>query len=288
MVFALLRAMRPRQWVKNLFVLAPLVFSKSLLDREATTRTLVAFALYCAAASAIYLVNDVADAEADRAHPHKRKRPVASGALSPTVALFASGALGLSALTGAAVVSLALAGTLAGYYALNFAYSAGLKRIPYVDVLCIAAGFELRVAAGAIAAEVPASVYLVLATLFLATFLGLGKRMHELGQVDAETQRAVLARYDVRILSRLLAIFGAAPIAVYVAYVLDPDTREVFSSPLLPATTLFAVVGVARFLRLVKSQKDAEGPTEAMLRDPLFIANFVAWAGAMLFMLYAA
>jgi decaprenyl-phosphate phosphoribosyltransferase len=288
MVFALLRAMRPRQWVKNLFVLAPLVFSKSLLDREATLRTFVAFALYCAAASAIYLLNDVADAEADRAHPKKRMRPIASGALSPTVALVASGVLGLSALAGGALVSLPLAATLAGYYALNFAYSAGLKRIPYVDVLCIAAGFELRVAAGAIAAAVPASIYLLFATLFLATFLGLGKRMHELGQVSAETQREVLARYDERVLSRLLVAFGAAPIAVYLAYVLDPDTRAAFGSPLLPATTLFAVVGVARFLRLVKSQRDAEGPTEAMLRDPLFIANFVAWAGAILFMLYVA
>jgi decaprenyl-phosphate phosphoribosyltransferase len=287
MAFALIRAMRPRQWVKNLFVLAPLVFSKSLLDHEANVRAFFAFGLYCAAASAIYLLNDVADADADRAHPKKRNRPIASGELSPTIALVASGVLGLAALGGAVLFSGALAATLAGYYTLNFAYSAGLKRIPYVDVLCIAAGFELRVAAGAVAAEVPASIYLLLATFFLASFLGLGKRMHEMGQVSAETQRSVLARYDERLLSRLLVAFGLAPIAIYVAYVLDPATREEFGSPLLPFTTLFAVVGVARFLRLVKSQSDAEGPTEAMLRDPLFIANFVAWAGAILYMLYA-
>src|SRR5690606_10551265 len=152
-------------------------------------------------------------------------------------AIAAAALLGLSALGGALFVSYALAAILVAYYALNFAYSAGLKRIPYVDVLFIAAGFELRVAAGAVAAEVPASVYLLLATFFLASFLGLGKRMHELGQAGAESQRAVLARYDVRVLSRLLALFGLAPIAIYVAYVFDPDTREVFGSKLLPYTT---------------------------------------------------
>ena len=286
MAFALIRAMRPRQWVKNLFVLAPLVFSKSLLDTEATTRGLTAFALFCAAASAIYLINDVADAESDRAHPQKRKRPIASGELSPRVAIAAAVALGIGALASAFLVSTALAAILAAYFALNFAYSSGLKRIPYVDVICIAAGFELRVAAGAVAAAVPASIYLLLATFFLASFLGLGKRMHEFGQTRAEIQRAVLARYDQRVLSRLLVLFGAAPIAIYVAYVIDPDTREVFESRLLPFTTVFAVIGVVRFLQLTKSQRDTEGPTEAMLRDPLFLGNFLAWSGSMLFMLY--
>jgi len=287
MAFALVRAMRPRQWVKNLFVLAPLVFSKHLFDREASVRAFVAFALYCAAASAIYLVNDVADAEADRAHPKKRERPVASGALGPRDALLAAAVLGLAALVGGLFVSPSFAGTIAAYYALNFAYSARLKRVPYLDVLCIAAGFELRVLGGASAAGVPASLYLVLATFFLASFLGLGKRLHELGQLRATERRSVLARYDERVLRPFLLVFGLVPVGIYVSYVIDPETQETFGSAWLPATTVFAVIGVFRFLHLVKSERDAEGPTEAMLLDPIFIANFVLWAASILLMLYA-
>ncbi len=132
-----------------------------------------------------------------------------------------------------------------------------------------------------------ASLYLVLATFFLASFLGLGKRLHELGQLRATERRSVLARYDERVLRPFLLVFGLVPVGIYVSYVIDPETQETFGSAWLPATTVFAVIGVFRFLHLVKSERDAEGPTEAMLRDPIFIANFVLWAASILLMLYA-
>lgn len=287
MSFALLRAMRPKQWVKNLFILAPLVFSKKLFDADASIASAIAFLLFCATSSAVYLLNDIADREKDRAHPQKRFRPIASGELSITAARRAALILLVGALGAAALYAPALALILAGYLTLNFAYTHKLREIPYLDVLCIAGGFELRVLGGAAAADIPASGHLLVATFFLASFLGLGKRMHELLEVSDAERRSVLSRYDRRGLRYALIVFGLVPIAVYLSYTLSAETRALIDSPQLPLTTVFPIFGVARFMMLITSGHEYESPTEAMLHDAPFLLNFVLWAGFMLALLYA-
>lgn len=290
MLPGLVKAMRPHQWVKNLFVLTPLVFAKELFDVPAAIHAFYGFAIFCASASGVYLLNDIQDVEADRAHPVKRFRPIASGRVNMHVAKIAAAVLlGVSLVCGF-LLSPAYCGTVAGYLVLNIAYSASLKRIAYVDVLCIALGFELRVLAGAFAANVPASAYLIVVTFLLATFLGFGKRMHELRELregdGGEKQRKSLRSYDQRVLARLLFGTGAATVGTYLVYTLDSATRKAFGTDYLVVTTLFAILGVGRFLYLVTQHPSADSPTEEMLRDKVFIANLLAWGIAVTVVIY--
>ncbi len=281
--------MRPHQWVKNVFVLAPLVFAQRLGEMPATWRAGLGFAFFSAAASAIYILNDLADIEADRAHPKKRHRPLPSGAVSEGVAKAGFFVLLAIALVGGGVLSLPFAGTVLGYVLLNVAYTHGLKRVAYVDVLCIATGFELRVLAGTFAAEVPPTLYLLGVTFLLALFLGFGKRMHELTQgKGVHKQRSVLSKYAEKPLRALLLGAGLGTVVLYAVYCLDPDTRETFGTSWLVWTVPFAAIGVFRFLHLVSNRPDAESPTEEMLRDPLFVGNLVAGAAAIVGIIYFA
>ena len=286
MFVGLLRAMRPHQWVKNLFVLAPLVFAKELFELPFALRSLAGFALFCLASSAVYVLNDIADVAADRAHPIKQHRPIASGRVPIRVARIAGGAMATVALGGGLLLNYAFAATVAAYMLLNVAYSLRLKRIAYLDVLCIALGFELRVLAGAFAALVEASLYLVIVTFLLAMFLGFGKRMHELAQADAEKQRKVLASYDGRTLTLLLYVTALATVGTYAIYTLDPSTAAAFGTDYLVVTTVMPLFGVLRFLHLVRRKHSAESPTEDMLRDKPFIANLLLWVVAVIVVIY--
>lgn len=279
--------MRPRQWVKNLFVLAPLVFAKELFSPTAALRALAAFAAFCLLASAVYFLNDLVDVVADRAHPVKRNRPIASGVLTIDAARRIAFVLVVVALGASVALGWAFLACAVAYLAQNFAYSFKLKRIAYLDVLSIAVGFELRVVSGSYAAQVPPSVYLLVVTFLLASFLGLGKRMHELNQgARAEKQRAALKAYDPRVLSALLYLTATATLATYVVYTLDPSTRHMFGSDYLIATAAFSVFGVLRFIHLVRHSATAESPTEEMLRDKPFLVNLGLWAISIVAVIY--
>ncbi|MEO0326278.1 MAG: decaprenyl-phosphate phosphoribosyltransferase [Myxococcota bacterium] len=284
MLPALLKAMRPRQWVKQVFVVAPLVFAKGLGDPVMGLRAAAAFAAFSAAASAIYLLNDLSDVEADREHPTKRHRPIASGALGLGVAKSAGVGLALLAVAAGAALGWRVAGTVAAYLALNVAYTFRLKRIPYLDVLSIAAGFELRVLTGAYAIGVEPSNYLLVVTLLVSGFLGFGKRMHELKL--GSSARAVLQAYDARTLSVLLHLLALATTFTYVVYTLDPQTRETFGTEYLPVTIVFVEFGVLRFLGFVQDPELAESPTDYMLRDPFFLGNGLLWLAACVTVIY--
>ena len=199
---ALLEGMRPRQWAKNVFVLAGVVFAGKLFDVPSVLRALAALAIFCAASSAAYLINDFADREADAHHPTKRQRPIASGRLSPALALGAAALLVLLALGGALAVSRGLFAFLLGYLALTAAYSLGLKHVFIVDAIAVAAGFVLRAAAGAAAIDADISPWLLSCTFQLALFLALGKRRHELTLLgdSAGSHRAALGDYTVGLL----------------------------------------------------------------------------------------
>lgn len=284
----LLKTMRPHQWVKNLFVVAPLLFAKGLGDTSMMLRAGAAFLLFSLAASTIYLLNDLADVEADRAHPTKRNRPIASGKLSEGAAKAAIGAFAVVALTGSFGLGLPVFGTIAGYFVLQVAYTYALKRVPYVDVLCIAAGFELRVLCGTYALQVSPTPYLLAVTALLSLFLGFGKRMHELRQGDGvEKQRSVLSKYDEKVLNALLTGTALATTLTYVIYTLDPATREFFGTDYLAATIVFTEFGVIRFLDMVRNKTEADSPTEQMLKDWPFLVNLALWAIAVVVVIYA-
>lgn len=273
------KTMRPHQWVKNIFVLAPVVFAKDLFRLDLLVPAFSAFAVFCLLASAVYTMNDLVDVDADRAHPVKRFRPIASGRVPVGAARIMALALVVVSLAGAVMISVPFAVVAASYFALNIAYSFKLKKVAYVDVGCIAAGFVLRVVAGGFATKIHVSWYLLACTALLAFFLGFGKRRHELAQTANPTkQRAALEAYSAKALTTALALTGSATIITYLAYTLDPATRAFFRSDWLWATTPFTVVGVVRFLQLVAGRPKAESPTQEMLRDGLFVFNIIAWA----------
>jgi 4-hydroxybenzoate polyprenyltransferase len=289
MVRGLIRTMRPQQWVKNLFVLAPVVFAQELFDLRKVLGALGGFACFSLLASAVYVLNDLMDVEADRAHPVKKNRPIASGQVSENAARVAMVALALVALVGGWFLSPYFLAAAAGYLVNNIAYSFGLKRVAYLDVLSIAGGFELRVLAGSYAAGVAPSAYLLVVTFLLATFLGLGKRMHELVQQErtgSANSRKVLRQYNKGFVAVLLWITSIATVTAYVVYTLDPHTRETFGTDFLVGTSVFALIGVLRFVHLVRNRPDAESPTEEMLRDPLFLVNGVLGVVALVGIIY--
>ncbi len=286
MLPALFKTMRPHQWVKNVFVLAPLVFARELVNPAFAPRGFAAFAVFCVLSSSVYVLNDLVDVEADREHPKKKHRPIASGKLSIEAARTAFVVLLSIAIGGGALLGHEFLFSAMAYLILNLAYSFALKKVAYLDVVALAGCYELRVLAGAFAADVPASVYLLVETFLLSSFLGLGKRAHELAHVSAGGTRAALRSYSPVVLKGLLAITGLASVVTYTVYTMDPHTISMFGTPYLVYTSVFMLVGVGRFVQLVQSA-DAESPTEAMLRDKLFVVTGVLGAIAVVVLIYA-
>jgi 4-hydroxybenzoate polyprenyltransferase len=267
---ALLADMRPRQWSKNLLLFAGLVFAAKLGDPLRWLEACTAFAAYCAASSAAYLVNDVVDAARDRSHPLKRLRPVARGELSPRTALVSAAALGVVACVLVAPLGLASMAFLAGFLALQGAYSFALKHIVLVDVFAIAALFVIRSAAGAAAVDVRISPWLLLVTALLALFLALAKRRSEL--VVAGSGRPVLEGYSVALVDQLISITVASTIAAYAIYTFTAH------SPALMATIPFVVFGLFRYLLLVHRDDLGEEPENVLLSDRPLVLAVAGWA----------
>lgn len=288
MLVALLRASRPHQWVKNSFVAAPLVFAERMYDASAVTRTLSAVACFCLLSSSVYLLNDIVDVDKDRAHPIKRARPIAAGTLSIDVAKMAAVIFAFVALLVGLWLSPRFAAVGAGYLALNVAYSLGLKRIPFVDVGCIALGFLLRVLGGAYALPVPPSVWVLACTVLLASLLGFGKRAHELrvaGQRGG-SQRAVLEAYHPGALRVLLVALAGLTTLTYAAYTQSKHAVVAFGTRGLILTVPFVAFGVFRFLHIVGNKADDESPTESMLHDRLFLLNILLYAMTIVVVIY--
>ncbi|MCC6555292.1 MAG: decaprenyl-phosphate phosphoribosyltransferase [Polyangiaceae bacterium] len=285
-VRGMIRTLRPHQWVKNLFVLAPVVFAKHLTHPSIIKSALGAFAIFCLLAGAVYTLNDLVDAEADRVHPVKRHRPIASGRVPVAVAKAMTVGLVAIALGGALLGPPLFFAVTAAYFLQNLAYSFWLKKIAYLDVGCIALGFVLRVLAGGFATRTPLSGFMVACTALLALFLGFGKRRHELAGQNASKQRAALEAYSPRALTLALAITGVASIGTYLAYTLDHDTQRFFDNPYLWITTIHPLFGVFRFLQLVAGRPKAESPTQEMLRDTPFVLNLVMWVIEVIVIVY--
>jgi len=269
-VLAALAALRPRQWSKNLLLFAGLLFAAKLGDAVRWLEASAAFAAYCTASSAAYLVNDVRDAQHDRAHPLKRLRPVARGELSPRSALVLAGALSIVAFALVAPLGTASVGFLTAFLALQGGYSLGLKHVVLLDVFAIAALFVLRSAAGAAAVDVRISPWLLLVTALLALFLALAKRRSEL--VLPGSSRPVLDGYSLPFVDQLIAVTVACTIAAYAIYTFTAH------SPALMATIPFVVFGLFRYLLLVHRDDLGEEPENVLLTDRPLVVAVALWA----------
>ncbi|MCA9596714.1 MAG: decaprenyl-phosphate phosphoribosyltransferase [Myxococcales bacterium] len=287
-VGGVVKTVRPHQWVKNVFVLAPVVFAKEIFDPVLLVRAGGAFLVFCLLAGAVYTMNDIADVESDREHPVKRYRPIASGRVPMGFARGLVVALVAVSLVGASASSFKYMAVAGAYFILNVAYSSKLKHVAYLDVGCISAGFVLRVVGGGFATHISVSSYLLLCTALLALFLGFGKRRHELtGSAErAGKQRAALESYTKGGLDVALGITGLATIAVYIAYTLDPRTQAFFKTEWLWPSTLFVALGVYRFLHLVRSRPKSESPTQEMLKDGPFVGIVLLWVVLVLWVVY--
>ncbi len=272
---AALVALRPRQWTKNLLLFAGIVFAAKLGDATRWLEAFAAFAAYCAASSAAYLVNDVGDREADRAHPLKAQRPIARGELSTRAALVLAGVLAAGSLAVAAALGWRSLALLAAFAALQLAYSLGLKHVVLVDVLAIAGLFVVRAAAGAVAVDVRISPWLLVCTGALALFLALGKRRGELLLVDARAApgRRVLDGYPLEVLDQLLTIVAAATIVSYTLY-----TFTARDSKTLMVTIPYVVYGVFRYVLLVHRSGIGEEPDQVLVTDVPILVTVSLWA----------
>jgi decaprenyl-phosphate phosphoribosyltransferase len=283
----MVRTMRPHQWVKNLFVLAPVVFAHELNDPTLFIAALGAFAVFCLLAGSVYTLNDLVDADADRVHPVKRFRPIASGRVPVPVAramvvVLVVGSLGAALTAGLLYHRLPFFVVALLYFLQNVAYSFRLKKVAYLDVGFIALGFVLRVLAGGYATLTPVSGYLIACTALISLFQGFGKRRHELlGAAAAKKQRAALEAYSPRILTVAMWITGIASVAAYLAYTLDPPAFF-HTTHWLWLTTVHPLFGVIRFMELVVGRPKAESPTQEMLRDVPFMLNLVLWIAEIL------
>ncbi len=273
-VAALWVALRPRQWTKNLLLFAGIVFAAELDDASRWARALTAFAVYCAASSAAYLLNDLRDAGADRLHPVKRRRPLARGELSPATALVAAGLLVAAALAGAALLGWSALAFLLAFLALQVAYTLRLKQIVLIDVMAISALFVIRAAAGADAVVVPISPWLLVCTALLALFLALGKRRGELVLVgDAKPSRAALEGYSLPLVDQLVGIVASSAVVSYSVYAITAhETRA------LAVTIPFVVFGIFRYLLLLHRTTGGEEPENVLVSDVPILVTVALWA----------
>jgi hypothetical protein len=280
-----LRLMRPHQWIKNAFVFVGLVFGHGWADPKLVLDALGVLAAFCLASSAVYVANDIADREADRAHPGKRDRPIASGEVGAAPAWAFCIVLAAAALALAARISWPAFAIVASYLALNGAYSAGLKHVAILDVFLIAAGFMLRILAGTTGIGIEPSKWLLFVGLMLTLFLGFSKRRAELTALEGRpvadggevAQRPVLASYNMAILDRMVATTAAGAAAGYGLYTVDPDTVLLHGTNRLILTLPFVLYGLFRYLFLVHRRGGGADPAWELLHDPHLIAATAAW-----------
>jgi len=283
----ILKSMRPRQWPKNFFVLAGLIFDGQLTNFASLWITLLAFVLFCLASSLVYIINDLTDIESDRLHPFKRNRPLAAGQLSKRRAIIAAVVLFALTFPSAFILNINFGLTISGYFLLMLAYSLWLKHIPIIDVMIIAAGFVLRVAAGVVIIETTRfSPWLFVATTFLALFIALGKRRAEIDLLEsaADSHRQVLKGYSLELLDQLLTIVMASTLMTYCLYT--------FSSPITPGNNVmmltipFVIYGLFRYLYLIRMHHIGGAPEEIVLTDLPMQLAVGFWGLTIIIILY--
>ena len=286
-VLTYLAAMRPKQWTKNAVVFAALVFDHKLFDLSRLVVVAGAFACFCLASSAVYVVNDLRDAEVDRQHPRKRSRPIASGQISPQAAWLLVGLLLIASLPLALLLRPPFAAVLVGYLVLMTAYTFVLKHLVILDVFAISAGFVLRAAAGAVVLDVPISPWLYVCTVLLSLFIGFGKRRHELLLLEssAGTHRRNLDEYSPELLDQFITITAAATVMAYSLYTFSATNLQNDRSMML--TIPFVLYAILRYLFLIHRRDAGGSPEQVLLTDAPLLSCITLWGIVSVIILYA-
>ena len=272
-------ATRPHEWVKNTFVVAPLVFSQNAFNVQLALKSWLAFCIFCCAAGGVYLINDICDRTQDREHPEKRHRPIAAGVLSVNCAAWAAALLLAIAIAGAFVLGIEFGVVTVTYVVLVVSYSNWLKHIVIVDVFAIAAGFVLRVTAGAVVVDVVMSHWLIICTMLLALFLGLSKRRYEIvtSGGNGRNQRKVLAEYDPLFLDMMIGIVTSATVVSYALYTVSHETIQRFQTDRLILTLPFVLYGIFRYLYLVYHKNHGGNPSQHLMSDVPLLIDIIMW-----------
>ncbi len=289
-VAALIRCMRPWQYTKNVLVFAALMFARRMSDPDALLRSVEAFVLFCMVSSSVYLLNDIRDREEDRRHPEKRRRPIASGALSSRLAGAAAAVLAVAGLGGSFAINTGLGSVTSAYFGLQMLYQVGLKEIVIIDVFCIAAGFVLRAVAGAEAIDVVISPWLLICTMLLALFLGLAKRRAELMLLEEEAggHRGTLRKYNIEMVDQLIPVMAACTLMAYCLYTISARTVSELGSTRLMYTIPFVIYGLFRYVYLIHRHGHGGAPDRTLLSDRPLLANIALYALVSMIIIYFA
>ncbi|MDA1186143.1 MAG: decaprenyl-phosphate phosphoribosyltransferase [Acidobacteria bacterium] len=287
-LWLLVISLRQEQWSKNLLLFAGLIFGGRLLETSAVLVAGAAFVIFCALSSSVYLFNDVWDQDADRHHPLKQTRPIASGDLTTPVALSVASVLAVVAVAAAFLISVPLGAVATGYVLLLLLYSAALKHVVIIDVLTIAAGFVLRAIAGALAVNVPIGAWLLLCTTLLALFLALSKRRHELMLLGecAVDHRRILEEYSPYLLDQMIAVVTASTLIAYTLFATSADTAQRLGTSRLGLTIPFVLYGIFRYLYLVHQKRGGGSPASMLMTDRPLLACVVLWVGTVAVLMY--
>lgn len=283
-----LYSLRPKQWIKNVFVLMPLLFGKKLFVWPENFKALLATFLFCLASSAIYLLNDLLDVEADRAHAAKRLRPIASGRVSTGLAKTLSFGLAAAAAAGAFFLSAPFGIVIVVYLLMNVLYSLRLKRIVIIDVFCIALFFLLRIIGGTFVVDVRFSHWMVFMVALLAMFLAFNKRRQDIRFLDRSgiASDSVHFKYNRYFIDQMISTLTSSLVVVYMLYTVDARTIRAFGSNHLVYTTPFVYYGIFRYLYLVHRRKLGEDPTLLVYKDVMMKLNLVFWTLACVLIIY--
>ncbi len=288
MTLAVIKSLRPHQWIKNFLLFAGIVFSHRMLVLVLLAKALAAFGIFCLITGAIYIINDLIDLKNDQQHPLKRQRPIASGRIPIRVARYLAAALLALGLIFAYWLNTKFALVCLGYAILMICYSAHLKKIAILDVIIIALGFVLRAVAGTVAIEVPASPWLLVCTLFLSLFLVLAKRRHEvmlLGK-DANHHRQSLSHYSPHLLDQMISGATGVTLIAYAMYTLAPQTVAQVGSSAMITTIPFVIFGIFRYLYLVYENNLGGAPETAVISDRPLVIDVVLWMLVVVLILY--
>ncbi len=285
---SLLLSLRPHQWTKNLLVFAGLLFGKKLFDLIALARATEAFAIFCALAGVVYLVNDIVDRETDQRHPTKSRRPIAAGDLPVPWAIVAAFVIGAGALVAAFSLGRWFGVVAATYVILQFLYSFKLKHIVIMDALTLAIGFVLRAVAGTVVLDVMISHWLLVCTILLALFMALAKRRHEIVLLadGATSHRPILGEYSEYLLDQMIAVVTASTLIAYIFYTISPETEQKFGTSWLGLTIPFPIYGIFRYLYLVHRREGGGSPADMLLNDRPLLACVILWVIAVVLIVY--
>ncbi|MBK8982419.1 MAG: decaprenyl-phosphate phosphoribosyltransferase [Ignavibacteria bacterium] len=279
-IFKLVELIRPKQWIKNLFVFAPILFAGKLMDISMLLTNIVAFLAFCGISSSVYVLNDIVDVESDRVHRKKRFRPIAAGDVSVTQAKVLFVVLLIITALLSLKLPLLFIFAISLYLINNLLYTFKFKNVVLLDVFSISAGFMLRVVAGAFAISVSVSSWMIITTIFISLFLGISKRRAELSgpnQDNLEKQRKVLSDYDVVFVDQMNTIAATGTILSYALYTVSEKAVQAFHSELLIYTTPFVIYGIFRYLYLLHKKNLGESPTQIVTRDIPIIINSIFW-----------